>query len=83
LGAALPALLLTSNAFAGEHREQIPIESWSFGAARSGGGGEDLGAVARLETGSPSLQLTVVAGTHSDAPSGTGKTLAAQVLAKE
>jgi hypothetical protein len=74
--ATLPALLLAPNAFAATgddaHKGEIAIESWSFNAAHSSGGGggagkvhySDLSVMMSLEKASPLLQLAVVSGKH-------------------
>ncbi len=77
LWASLPALLLAPNAFAAgeDRREQIPIESWSMGAAHgsggSGGAGKvsysDLSVMISLEKASPLLQFALADGEHFDA----------------
>ena len=94
LWAPLAVVLLAPNAFAAgdDHRQQIPIESWSFGpsASSSGGGAgkvhySDLSVMISLEKASPLLQLAVADGEHDDRAAtgspGTAKTMAAQVLA--
>lgn len=76
--ATLPALLLAPNAFAATtddaHKGEIAIESWSFNAAHSSGGGggagkvsySDLSVMISLEKASPLLQLAVATGKHYD-----------------
>ena len=98
LWAPLAAVLLAPNAFAAgnDHREQIPIESWSFGpsasssSSSSGGGAgkvhySDLSVMISLEKASSLLQLAVADGEHDERAAtgspGTGKTMAAEVLA--
>ena len=97
LWAPLAAVLLAPNAFAAgdDHREQIPIESWSFGpsassSSSSGGGAgtvhySDLSVMISLEKASSLLQLAVADGEHDDraatrAP-GTRQTMAAEGVA--
>jgi prepilin-type processing-associated H-X9-DG protein len=76
LWAALPALLFAPNAVAAgdDRREQIPIESWSFGPAHSSAGASagkvsysDLSVMISLEKASPLDELALAGGERFEA----------------
>ena len=68
VAAPVLTLLFAAPAVADPHSRQIPIESWSWPAPAT--------------QASPKLFLMVAEGEHYDA-AGTGKTMAAQVLASD
>jgi hypothetical protein len=71
LAASLPAVLLPAAASAADSpTRDIPIESWSFGSPAS------TSDASRGGGGAGKLSFSPAAG-----PSGTGKTMAAEVLA--